>query len=48
MRGLDVIDISMLIINQPYLFNVSGGKKKLFDCPERNVRPSGGLLNKEG
>lgn len=22
-------------------------KKKLFVCPERNIRPSGGLLNKE-
>lgn len=46
-RGLDVIDISMLIINPAYLFNVSGQKKKLSVCPEGNVRPSGGLLDKE-
>lgn len=33
MRGLDVLDISMLIIDRPYLFNVSGEKKKkLFVC----------------
>lgn len=49
MRGLDVIDIRMLIINPAYLFNVSGHKKKkrLSVWPEGNVRPSGGLLDKE-
>lgn len=45
MSGLDVTDNSMLIINHPYLFNVSG--KELFVCPERNIKPFGGLFNKE-